>query len=455
MRPDTRARLGSTRPLRLIVVTALLLVASAGSEAASSDTDLATHEYLQRLDLARMRQLGMDFSNPRYSPLRLKKPLNKIDVVYDYDFPLLERTFRALRGVDRGQALGKIFGRVTRGAGTGTEKHLAVLRFLQEASYHNAWIQPMHPDRQAVFDPLVLLELNEMRCGQVSRVAVDLFEAAGYRGRVAQVGGHVLAEVYYDGDWHYFDGDVFDAGGVIRDADGSIPSIAELSRHPERLDRAAHYIGFNPQTAVWAARPGRPARSSPYPSSYYFGRKAYGSLRPAFYVKSATAAAAQASRFYGWNWWTTVPNTAIKLADMPIRSQPGAPLWRSVKVQRRDDGRVTVDLAWRRAVDRDGDVVEYRVFVGRRSRGWQLDRLVSDRSVAAYVRGLGWRPAEYSALGRPLPADVGRFRTPGTQLRIALPRGGTYYVSVTAADRYGISIGKRIFFASEELTIRA
>jgi hypothetical protein len=134
-------------------------------------------------------------------------------------------------------------------------------------------------------------------------------------------------------------------------------------------------------------------------------------VQPSFYVKIATRQAAQESRLYGWNEWRTIPNPSLRRSDAPIRYQPGPPPWRKVDVRRRADGRVQIDLAWRPAADVDGDLVEYRVSVGLRSRAWQLDRLVSDRSVARYVRGLGWRPREYEALVRPLPDEVGRFRS--------------------------------------------
>ena len=63
----------------------------------------------------------------------------------------------------------------------------------------------MHPDKSIVKDPLVLLELGEMRCGHVAGLAVDLFDAMGYEGRLVQLSCHVIAEIKYDGRWHYFD----------------------------------------------------------------------------------------------------------------------------------------------------------------------------------------------------------------------------------------------------------
>ena len=74
-----------------------------------------------------------------------------------------------------------------------------------------------------VYDPLVLLELGDMWCTQGAILAIDLFGAAGYPGRLVQLAQHQIAEIYYDGDWHYFDTDSFGNGETILEDDGNIP----------------------------------------------------------------------------------------------------------------------------------------------------------------------------------------------------------------------------------------
>src|SRR5215470_1930478 len=120
---------------------------------------------------------GTDFFNQRYSPDRLHKPRDQIDITYDFDFSFLKETSDRLAKVDRRSALKAIFDKLTRSAKTDTERHLAVLGFLQKAAFHSSWMQPMYEDKQAVLDPLVLLELGTMRCGGVARVGADIFEA--------------------------------------------------------------------------------------------------------------------------------------------------------------------------------------------------------------------------------------------------------------------------------------
>ena len=94
-----------------------------------------------------------------------------------------------------------------------------------------------------VSDPLVLLQLGEMRCGHVARVAVDLFSAAGYQARLVQLGAHVIAEVYYGQNWHYFDADMFKGGQCVFNPDGSIPSVDQLSQSPYLIDSLAADLG--------------------------------------------------------------------------------------------------------------------------------------------------------------------------------------------------------------------
>ena len=149
----------------------------------SANEDLKTKDYITNLDISKFERNGSDFTNPTYSPLRLGKPLEHIDNVYDYDFGHIAQIEERLEGVDRKKVLRHIFGIITADAKTNTEKQLRILKFLHKSSFHN-YIQPMYSNGTTVYDPLVLLELSEMRCGHVNRIAVDLFASAGIKGRL-------------------------------------------------------------------------------------------------------------------------------------------------------------------------------------------------------------------------------------------------------------------------------
>src|SRR5262245_13765535 len=195
----------------------------------------ATTRYLANLDPAKFERNGTRYTDPDLSPFRILPSLTPHDVTYHYDFARLAATEEGLRGVDRVVALRAIFDRVTAGATTERDRHVALMRFVHKATFHNL-IQPMYPDGEAVYDPLVLLELGEMRCGHGNRVAADLFRASGYPARLVQVAYHVLGEVWYDGAWHYFDADIFGDGETAVLPDGRIPSFAALAECPNRID---------------------------------------------------------------------------------------------------------------------------------------------------------------------------------------------------------------------------
>ena len=72
-----------------------------------------------------------------------------------------------------------------------TEKQICVTDWVNEIAVHDnrMTLQAMYPDKQMVCDPLLLQELQEMRCGQVARLTADLYRTAGYDVRLVQGNG--------------------------------------------------------------------------------------------------------------------------------------------------------------------------------------------------------------------------------------------------------------------------
>jgi len=380
----------------------------------------ATARYLARLDLQKYIVVGSSYTDPTFSPLRLGKPLRELDQTYDYDFERLARVEEMLWGVDRKQVLHEIFNRICTHCRNNTERHLAVLEFCNKASFHNR-IQPMWPDKSCVYDPLILLELGEKRCGQVNRLAIDLFAAAGYEGRVVAVGHHLLAEIYYDGDWHYFDAGLFGGRFSVVDEDGTIPSMAELSQSPYRIDAlpSVEPTFLNaPKVKSWDA----------YPSYYYFSIRSY-TRPPSFYVKTADAGQEQATRTYGWNFFKTVPGD-WKPHNLQRKYIPGAP--RRVHVK---DGEIT----WSPSEDRDDDLCGYRVYVSSQPRGW--------------CYGPDWRPDMYDARCQEPPCDIAKLTTTACSVPVPETTIRPLYVTVMPFDEHGESVGRRIYPASRQLVI--
>ncbi len=121
---------------------------------------------------------------------------------------------------------------------TQKQKALAVYEFALEHMYHWAPARegpnPNSYDYGVVYDPVKLLNVYGYGyCFQNRAVAEALWEAAGLEARSAGIGGHSIAEVFYDGAWHFLD---TDQQGYALLADGeTIASIDQVCRDPVGL----------------------------------------------------------------------------------------------------------------------------------------------------------------------------------------------------------------------------
>ncbi|MBL8826508.1 MAG: hypothetical protein JNM18_05945, partial [Planctomycetaceae bacterium] len=300
--------------------------------------------------------------------------------------------------------------------------------------------QPMHPDKQAVFDPLILLELGEMRCGAVARVGADLFAAAGYRVRLVQAVAHVSTEIYYENDWHWFEADLGGGGQVVLVA-GRIPSVESLAKTPFAIDRLPVYAESFVATRHSADEP-----SPTYPSFYFFARAGLAPIEAAYYSKTATNEQASGSLWYGWNYYNVIKQR-WPLTDFKPKYEPTVPIFEQVRMLDH-----VVEIKWTPARDTDHDLLGYRVYVSHHSRGWQHQEFSGAASARAYFRG-GWKPEMYDAMFQVPPSDAGFIETTKTAVRLGLTDDRPKYVTVMAYDRHGESVGRQLYTMSEELTL--
>lgn len=396
-----------------------------------------TATFLRGLDIGEIYIKGTDWLNPIYSPSRIGLSPN-ISYTYEYDFKKLENTEKNLKDVDRHKALKEIFQHVTSGARNQREKHLALLRFLQRVSLHGK-LQPMYPDGQAVFDPIVLLELNEMRCGHVARLGIDLWDAGGGEGRIVHLGGHVSAEIYYDEGWHLLEGDIWENGVVIKDKDRNIPSIEALSLDPYKIDSLPpqYWSPINAQLT-----------SVPYVSSFFFNVNAYPqNVSLQYLYKTATAEEERQSKWYGWNFYNIKTNTKIKLLEDVFRYQPSAVTISSIS---RKSNLFTI--RWLASDDRDGDLLGYRVFISRNSRGWAYQQTKSPDEIRPYIV-LGWKPAMYENVNKLPPSNVRIIETADIFATVKVPPDQERYITVMAFDSHGEGVDRQIYYPSDEVRI--
>jgi hypothetical protein len=419
----------------------------------SNQDNAETKDFIQKIDISKYEKSGSDFGNPKYSPLRIGKTLEEIDITYDYDFDRLAKTTNSLQGVNRRRVLKYIFHEVTKGAKNNTEKHLKVLSFLQKSSFHNL-IQPMYPDKKAVFDPLLLLELSEMRCGQVARLAVDLFSSVGIKGRVVQAKAHVLAELFYDGAWHFFDADLFGGERMIFDKQGRIPSFVELSQNPYAVDALAN----TNESLVIKYMSELASESDLYPSSYYFN---YDSSLSLYYEKTATEEE-EVNTIYGWNYYKTIQDKFRKIGHIKDFYRPGVAVLKNIEVLKNSKDNFRINMEWIPSEDKDGDLIGYKVYVSRYSRGW--NNAISDNKRKVLKSGSledyyskdhqDWHPEMLDLLYTEPPHEIAIIKTSVETAQINIKQSGFYYITIVPYDAHGESVGRAVYKPSQEIKIQ-
>lgn len=178
------------------------------------------------------------------------------------------------------------------------------------------WLQNhfAHPERApldehgaAIFDPLWLLLNRVAHCGQTNRLIADGLSAVGIETRIIRLRGHIVAEAYFDGAWHYLDADVLDFGDMVRTRDGRIPSTAEIVADRSLLKSVSPYREV-------AFYPGRSAS----PLDYRIGQlaavfesefvEAVGKNTPLIQKKTA-APEEERGLWYGWEHYQWVAYT--------------------------------------------------------------------------------------------------------------------------------------------------
>ena len=134
---------------------------------------------------------------------------------------------KELEMVDRKRALSGIFYKLCGNFEVGKDSYFKVLEHLQAISFHHQHIGAVNSGGEMIYDPLTLLDLHFMMCGNVNRLGCDLWSSVGGNSRVCQLGGHVIAELFYDDDFHYFDADETIGKPVI--VNDNVPSLSQLA----------------------------------------------------------------------------------------------------------------------------------------------------------------------------------------------------------------------------------
>jgi hypothetical protein len=351
-----------------------------------------------------------------------------------------------LANIDRSKALVAIFNKITQGAKSNTEKQFLVLDFIQKASYHTTSIAS-YSSGDWVYDPLVLLQLGNMYCTQGAIVAIDLFGAAGYPGRLVQLANHQIAEIYYDGDWYYLDTDLFGNGETVMN-NGVIPSVSKMSKSDyKKLDALPAYQESNVMDCSGTAK----NTGDLYPSYPYFSKQAYLMDVPQNYYIGLDSAY---DFEHGWKAVEKISsNDKVEEYSIPAQHTPSRPLITDVSFDPSQTN-LTIHFA---ATDSDGDLAGYEIFISDHSRGWDYNQFYGDKSAKNYWENSGgWKPNMYGNLFELPPSNLEFIKVSANKTFVDIPvkHGTTYFITLMAFDSYGLSVGRIIYPASNELKVK-
>lgn len=400
---------------------------------------VTTQQYIENFNLAAYENRGVDYFNPSFGLTRFSKPPEELDRTLDFDFQEVERLTAKFSTVNRVKVLKYIFSRITQGANTNVDKHRAILLFMHKVSFHN-FVQPMYPDGQAVLDPVLLLEIGEMRCGQSARLSLDIASAGGMKGRLIQLANHVTAEIFYDNEWHLMETDLF-GGGLTPIIDGSIPSYEKLASHPFEIDKYP-----NQEVYISGMYTCQKNCASYYPSHFYYNRGAFSvGDGPLYYYKTATPLESESSIYYGWNYWVT-QKVQLKLEYLEKYLNPEPPKFEKLRL-------VKNRLNFILAPSNSAKGITYLVYVSREPRGWNAGVFASDSSIK-HLWYTKYNSSMYDAAFSIPKHEVHYSETKSRLITVNLPSKGTYFLSVAMQDNHGLVTGRKVWPLSEELRIQ-
>lgn len=397
----------------------------------SMQEDFSEEEFRVALNiLAETEKYIMEFDKDKLEQEGCAYNINTLGSIEDID-----KIYRELELIDRKRALAGIYKKVCGDLEINTENQEKLHCFLGKISWHFGWRDTVTYNGEMLCDPLVLLEIKEMKCGQVNRIICDLVDSVGGKARVVQLGGHVIAEVKYDLAWHYFDADVFIGGNILK-IDGKIPSVLEMSENPYIIDQLGplgrevmisdKYLG-----------------SFYYPSRAYFCEEAY-STNPYVFYKTASDYECL-NELYGWDSYEIVEEMERSLNADSYRC-PGIPVVTDVQVRGRE-----IYLEWKEAFDADNDLLGYRIFVSKKSRGWEYGNVYAEGKAIEYVKG-NYGFNQYDALESLPFKDVLYIETTETAAVLKLDEG-IYYISIMPFDKHGEESGVELYVPSNELKV--
>ena len=171
-----------------------------------------------------------------------------------------------------------------------------------------------------------------------------------------------------------------------------------------------------------------------------------------YYEKVATKEQ-ELNSIYGWNYYNMITDIDRKLYDIKPLYQPGTVLFKDCKAQKSgEDTRLHIE--WYPAADGDNDLQGYKVYVSHKSRGWDYNEFAGDEAAKQYwsIRS-GWKPEMYERLFQIPLYELFLEDTKDTSIDLDISSPGVYYITVMPYDAHGLSVGKDLYYMSNELKV--
>lgn len=144
-----------------------------------------------------------------------------------------------------------------------------------------------------------------------------------------------------------------------------------------------------------------------------------------------------------------------QLYNMPMYYTPGAPQIASVQTQRTSTGALNVTIGWSPSSDPNGGV-GYDVMVSTTSRGWNYDGQSLPTSLMPLKSSnVPWNSSMYAELFTLPKSNAELDQTTATTDTVHLTAPGKYFITVMAFDAHGTSVGRTLYYESEEICITA
>jgi len=375
-------------------------------------------------------------------------PEIKLDNRLGFDQNYLSKVEKKLKNIDRFKCLNFIADGLKVSSTSEDDLFDKYTFFCQAISKNYEARQPVHDAKGnlIVSDPLILLELAEMRCGHIARFGVDLAEAIGWKGRLVQLAGHVVSEINVRDKWRLVDFDILGGGQQARGKNNEYLSLVELNKQPNQLDR----LFTNGENSLYVGSDAKSYRGHfVYPSYYYFAKKAYKDTKPCYYTKNLNLEESSKDRYFGWHNYSQTPVDDFSFLELDLTYCPGPVDITEIKKVERG-----VRISWSSPPDSSKLLSHFKIFMSSVPREWNYMHYYGRPEYQKYCSEPNTLKKRTYKSFFEAPVCINTVKT--NEMSYTLNNqelAESPFVSIMPVDTYGLSIGRERWSLSPEYNI--